>query len=726
MRRAASLALALAIPAIAASPAAAGTVSLGKDVDGQMKFEAAAGEYNNLEWSTTYSDEDIRLEDNRTITLGTGTGVCTRDTVYVTGQGYVPDPTTVICPKGITSAYTSAGDKDDHVVYELDPYTLPRTTYLGAGEDDLDDHTPAGPSTAYGEAGFDDLSTYGSGNDTLYGGDGNDSIYSNDGADKMNGGLGADTLRALNDAEDVSTLKGDEGNDSLYSGNGNDLLYGGTGDDSLEGDRGTDTLDGGDGNDRMDGDDDDPRAMPDTFIGGTGVDTVDYGARISVVGPVNVNLDGVANDGASGEKDKVGADVENITGTWYDDVLTGNGNPNEIHGLYGDDIVTGAGGSDQLEGESDADQVFGGTGDDLVTGGGDDDALDGGDGNDDIFGQEGDDDVFGGDGADKIRSGDDFDDVDGGPGLDNIDAGSGSDTLRTRDDRQDQVACSGGADLAYIDFEDVTDGLCSQVVKSLGASVDRVSSRIVFTSGAGAPGAPVGSTMSVTLANGVLTFADTKGTLAAGSGCTQNGAKVNCPAAGVEALTMDGNDGNDTINQTLPIPTRFIGGPGDDKIGDSPAADSMFGNDGNDTFTQSSSSSPDGVYGGDGKDAVTYASRAGKVAVTLDSIRNDGADPDGDTNAEEGDYVRSDVEDVTGGAVADYLKGSGIGNTLNGGAGADFLTGGLGKDTLNGGAGVDVIDSRDNNPDSIFCQTDGGKVTLDTGIDAQTGCTVQP
>ena len=43
------------------------------------------------------------------------------------------------------------------------------------------------------------------------------------------------------------------------------------------------------------------------MIGGDGSDTVDYGDRSA---PLNISLDGRADDGESGERDDVGADVD--------------------------------------------------------------------------------------------------------------------------------------------------------------------------------------------------------------------------------------------------------------------------------------------------------------------------------------------------------------------------------------------------------------------------------
>jgi len=51
----------------------------------------------------------------------------------------------------------------------------------------------------------------------------------------------------------------------------------------------------------------------------------------------------------------------------------------------------------------------------------------------------------------------------------------------------------------------------------------------------------------------------------------------------------------------------------------------------------------------------------------------------------------ADIENATGGALADTLKGNDLGNVLKGLAGSDVLSGFGGNDTLDGGSGADVL-----------------------------------
>jgi Ca2+-binding RTX toxin-like protein len=88
---------------------------------------------------------------------------------------------------------------------------------------------------------------------------------------------------------------------------------------------------------------------------GDGEDTVTYVASAQ---PVTVTLDGVANDGATGENDYVRADVEDVFGSPGDDTLTGNDGPNVIVGGFeGNDSLIGGGGHDDLSGRRGDDSI---------------------------------------------------------------------------------------------------------------------------------------------------------------------------------------------------------------------------------------------------------------------------------------------------------------------------------------------------------------------------------
>ena len=111
---------------------------------------------------------------------------------------------------------------------------------------------------------------------------------------------------------------------TLLGGNGDDHLVGGAGNDTLYADAGNDVLDGY-----------------------QGLDTVTY--QLSP-GPATVDLSGQApqDTGALGS-DQIHR-IELLTGSPYDDVLTGSDTSNLIQGGGGDDVLAGRGDTDRLDG----------------------------------------------------------------------------------------------------------------------------------------------------------------------------------------------------------------------------------------------------------------------------------------------------------------------------------------------------------------------------------------
>jgi Ca2+-binding RTX toxin-like protein len=184
-------------------------------------------------------------------------------------------------------------------------------------------------------------------------------------------------------------LDGGPGPDTLVAGPADPsgtwtMLRGGAGDDKLVGGDGIDLLDGGPGADVMSG-------------GGGSDDRVTYSGRTT---PITADLDGSEfNDGESGERDTIRADVEGIVGGSTDDHLSAN--PTR---------------GSSLEGGPGADMLYGGAGDDTISG------------------SEGQDLLFGGPGADMLDGGDDNDWVEGGPGYDHINGGPALDVCLPQQD----------------------------------------------------------------------------------------------------------------------------------------------------------------------------------------------------------------------------------------------------------------------------------------------------
>ena len=165
------------------------------------------------------------------------------------------------------------------------------------------------------------------------------------------------------------------GNDVVIGSGAADQLRGNGGDDTLEGLRGVgwgfvpegNELDGGHGNDRLKGGREYDHLVggpgADELEGGRGFDTVWYGTRRL---PVRVQIDGDADDGAPGERDRVGLDVEKVVGGRGHDRLIGDGRANRFDGGPGRDVIVGRAGPDFLVGGTGADVVRGGAGRDRL------------------------------------------------------------------------------------------------------------------------------------------------------------------------------------------------------------------------------------------------------------------------------------------------------------------------------------------------------------------------
>jgi Ca2+-binding RTX toxin-like protein len=169
----------------------------------------------------------------------------------------------------------------------------------------------------------------------------------------------------------AGALRGQAGNDLIRLGAAarSSDLNGGAGNDSLWGAAGNDFFDGGEG--------------ADVFTGGTGIDAVSYRARTT---PVIADIDGVADDGAAGERDNIRTDIENLYGGTANDVLTGSAASNRLFGAEGNDTLNGLGGLlDVLEPGAGNDTLNGNGGDDIASygpGGDGSDRFSGGTGRD--------------------------------------------------------------------------------------------------------------------------------------------------------------------------------------------------------------------------------------------------------------------------------------------------------------------------------------------------------
>jgi Ca2+-binding RTX toxin-like protein len=160
------------------------------------------------------------------------------------------------------------------------------------------------------------------------------------------GGGGSDTLsniRHVDGSNFADILIGDALNNGLFGNGGNDTLSGGLGDDFLVGGEGDDSLDGGDG-----------------------VDTAQYGGGDGVVGvTVSLAIAGAQNTVGAGFDTLIS--IENLSGSDFNDTLTGDGGANFLFGGSGADTLIGGAGADNLDG-ADGDDILtaGAEGDDII------------------------------------------------------------------------------------------------------------------------------------------------------------------------------------------------------------------------------------------------------------------------------------------------------------------------------------------------------------------------
>jgi Ca2+-binding RTX toxin-like protein len=138
------------------------------------------------------------------------------------------------------------------------------------------------------------------------------------------------------------TLTGTDGNDRMDGLAGNDILRAGAGDDIVIGGMGADRIDGGTGNDTAD------------YSGSSTAVTVGLGFFSSAfqITPGRGRGGDAAGDTLFG--------IEHITGSAFDDRLTGD---------FGNNILIGGEGNDRLNGLWGKDRLDGGTGNDQLTGG---------------------------------------------------------------------------------------------------------------------------------------------------------------------------------------------------------------------------------------------------------------------------------------------------------------------------------------------------------------------
>lgn len=607
---------------------------------------------------------------------------------------------------------------------------------VGSNFDDVISATssPAGGANIFDGAGGndslrggfgDDILFGGSGQDLLFGQQGNDQLLGGDGNDFMRGGTGDDILNggsgfdrvsffptgsdtitggvtvslmlqgaAQNTGQGMDTLSGVEAlsgtpfNDSLTGDNNVNWLVasdfdGAGGDDQLYGLGGNDLIEVAGGNHIIDG--------------GADVDTLSFNGLGFTVGAVSVSLALQGAAQATGIGSMTISNVENLSGSTFDDILTGDGNANGLYGAAGNDSLVGGAGNDLLYGDGSvraydltgpisptffADVATLGevSGNDLLEGGLGNDFLDGGAGVDTASYANASGSVTvslgtvvgtaqGADGNDQLRNieniiGSAFNDRLFGNNDDNrLEGGSGHDQLYGRGGADTLLGGDGDDFLRGSEGDDVMDG---------GSGFDRVSNFVVApTIGVVIDLNIQGVAQNTNYGMDILIGIEHASGTIVSDVLTGNGG---------DNWLWNGGDGDETTV-----------GSGNDVISAGAGNDLVEVGNGNHTLS-----------GGTGIDTLSFL--GGQTETTAAGVTFSLALQGAAQATEQGSMNASGFENVSGSIHDDVLTGDGFANVLLGDWGADVLNGGDGNDTLygDGRLHIDVHGTGGSGPITLF------------------------
>lgn len=599
-------------------------------------------------------------------------------------------------------------------------------------------------SSATGAHGNDNLTGFedvwgSSFNDTLTGNADNNLIRGGAGADVMAGGDGVDTVDYTGSSVAVtvnltlSTASGGDAANDVISGFEN--VIGSALDDSLLGSTAGNTFIGGAGADSMDGD--------------GGFDIADYST--SAAG-VLVNLQSNRASGSDAEADVL-ISIEGVTGSDFNDTLTGDLGGNLLVGGAGSDSLVGGGGIDTLLGgagndtmavDSTTDVVTeaANAGTDLVqssvnwtlgdhvenltltgiidiTGKGNalNNVITGNTGTGGFFGSRGDNLLEGLAGNDTLYGGGGSDTLDGGTGNDSMVGGLDSDVYFV-DSLDDVVVELGGEGVDLIrSTQSLTLSVFVENLTLLGADSLTGTGSVADNALTGNSG---NNALDGMAGNDSLYGGAGNDTLTGGTGndylAGGIGNDVYYVDATADVLYEQGNEGHDTVYSTVSTTltlnfedlvltgTAAINGTGStsaNTMTGNTAANVLSGGLGNDTILAGDGN--DTLDGGGGNDSLTGG--AGSDVYIVDALGdvvvevNGGGD---DTVRAGSDWVMSaEVEtliqtgifaiDGTGNTLANTMTGNGGANRLRGMEGNDTIDGGASSDTLDGGVGNDSL-----------------------------------
>lgn len=562
---------------------------------------------------------------------------------------------------------------------------------------------------------YNDILIGNTGDNTLSGGKGNDILEGLDGADYLVGGAGSDYASYAHSAtgitasltdptqnsvgtdaegdtyDSIENQIGSAHNDILIGNSQANILLGGSGDDVLEGMAGADQLDGGE-------------AGNNTASYEHWVDTSGIGVVASLSNPSS-NTGDAAGD--------TYINIQNLTGSYFNDTLTGNDGGNILTGGAGNDILEGRAGADKLIGEDGSDTAsYSLANTDIAASLLDSTANSGTDAAGDTY-----------DRIENLTAGAGNDTLIGTSGINILTGGAGNDILEGMKDADQLVGGDGDHDVASYAHA----GLTASGLNTFGTGTGVVASfTTLFTAGAAVitSGDAAGDTYS-----GIedLTGSDYNDTLIGNSGANiitggtgddklegmagadtligGIGTDVNNTASYAHAGAISGSTG---VFASLLTPLDPTGNTGD-AAGDtysnirhlegSTFDDTLQGDENTNTLTGLAGDDvlegmggADTLNGGTGNNTASYehsphdttGAQVGVIA-SLTTNSGTGADAQGDT------FAAGTIQNLIGSGFDDQLTGDAENNRLNGLAGNDLLEGMAGADRLDGGEGNDTL-----------------------------------
>ncbi len=510
-----------------------------------------------------------------------------------------------------------------------------------------------GNDQIYGGGDGDNLIGY-AGNDLLDGQDGewdtawydvgdvNNGVVVNlaDGATYEDGFGGQDTLVSIENVRGThfdDSIVGNEFSNNLEGLSGNDTLSGGGSDDWLYGHDGDDELFGGDGNDWLHGE-----FGTDLLDGGAGAhDWANYAPWRGTTSGVTVDLSAVvASAGGYSNVVVVNGDgfggidylrnIENVNGTDYNDVLTGDALNNEFFGYAGADTLDGGAGDDYLQGDDGNDTLVGGIGNDTLAGGENNDTLTG---------------------------------------------GSGLDQFRFRSFTNEGNLTSFGEDV-ITDFnvsEDILDLYSTAQffnITDLQNAASQSGNDVVISISTNTGINGDAETNSITLQGLVLADLESMQIWYTPVAGTEGDDELFAPANGAN---VEGRGGNDILN----------GSAGRDGLDGGTGDDELYGNGGDDWLRGGEGT--DILDGGAGWDHVDFSHWTGVTQGVVIDLSSNQASNDGFGFTD----TLINIESISGSGFDDHLTGDNNDNYLGGGAGNDTFVSTGGNDFMQGDDGDD-------------------------------------